>query len=80
MYISQLDYPDLQIGTMLQLHLEPLFYKYHVDLLVFKIFFCVLCFETKAQFFYKNIVFLRVDRRVIEVEELEPGVSFLKFF
>jgi hypothetical protein len=31
MYISQLDYPDLQIGSMLQLHLEPLFYKYHVD-------------------------------------------------
>ena len=32
MYISQLDYPDLQIGAMLQLHLEPLFYKYKVDL------------------------------------------------
>ena len=31
MYISQLDYPDLSIGAKLQLHLEPLFYQYHVD-------------------------------------------------
>lgn len=31
MYMTQLDYPDIKIGAMLQLHLEPLFYKYKVD-------------------------------------------------
>ncbi|CAF3835614.1 unnamed protein product [Adineta steineri] len=35
MYTSQLNYPDLKIGAMLQLHLEPLFYKYHVDVNLF---------------------------------------------
>jgi hypothetical protein len=40
---------------------------------VFKIFFGSI-------FFTKNFFFIRVDRRVIGVEELESDVNFLKFF
>ena len=31
-------------------------------------------------FFYKKIVFIRIDERVIEVNEFESYVSFSKFF
>jgi hypothetical protein len=31
MYTSEIYEPDLIVAGMIQLHLEPLFYKYHVD-------------------------------------------------
>ena len=35
MFTSEIDYPDLLVSAQLQLHLEPLFYKYHVDVNLF---------------------------------------------
>ncbi len=42
----------------------------------FSKFFSGQFFYTKDHFFYQKFFFIRVDRRVIEVEELESGVSF----
>src|SRR4051812_9501031 len=35
MFTSEIDPPDLLVSAQLQLHLEPLFYKYHVDVNLF---------------------------------------------
>jgi hypothetical protein len=35
MYTSEIDDSDLKISAMLQLHLEPLFYKYKIDVNLF---------------------------------------------
>ncbi len=35
MYTSEIDHPDLLVSAQLQLHLEPLFYKYKVDVNLF---------------------------------------------
>jgi hypothetical protein len=43
-------------------------------------FFRIDFFTQRITFFAKKIVFIRVDRRVIGVEELESAVRFFKFF
>jgi hypothetical protein len=47
---------------------------------VFFNFFRINIFTQRITFFTKNFFFIRVDRRVIRVEELESEVSFFKFF
>jgi hypothetical protein len=44
------------------------------------VFYSFLKFFYAKDYFLENFFFIRVDRRVIGVEELESDVSFLKFF
>jgi hypothetical protein len=53
MYTSQLDHPDLEIGTMIQLFLEPLFYKYHVDV---NLFAHIHAYERSCPMYQQNCI------------------------